>query len=274
MSALQEALKRIADNDEKVTTFRVTEWKGAAVGSKAFTALAEALKTNTHVVELDLQSMGVTNQDAVALAEAIAVNNSLTKLNLSYNQIGADGIIAIAQALAKNKSIVEGKIERQQSDYGMAAEQEVAKIYQTNTTLTRLYSTLHDRRCNQDNSRGEVRNKEIARRKEKGLDWLELDPASKEEYAAKQAAEREKKKEEAKLADVAITTKIESTGGPYTLKQLTVAKDLLPDDIDLNNKEVSLSDEEFQQLFGSDKATFAALPGWKKLAAKKAKNLH
>jgi hypothetical protein len=274
MSALQEALKRIADNDEKVTTFRVTEWKGAAVGSKAFVALADALKTNTHIVELDLQGMGVTTQDAVALAEAIAVNSSLTKLNLSYNSIGPDGIIAVAQALAKNKSITEGKIERQNQEYGVAAEQEVAKIYQTNVTLTRLYSTLHDRSCNQDNSRGEVRNKEIARLREKGMDWLHLDPARKEEYATKQAAERERKKEEAKLLDVAITSKIESTGGPYTLKQLSVAKDLLPDDIDLNNKENSLSDEEFQQVFGSDKTAFAALPAWKKAAAKKAKNLH
>ena len=58
--------------------------------------------------------------------------------------------------------------------------------YGTNTTLQRCYATLHDRSANQNNTRGETRNKTIAARKAKGADWMDLDPARRAEWAAMQ----------------------------------------------------------------------------------------
>merc|ERR1712083_555087 len=95
-----------------------------------------------------------------------------------------------------------------------------------------------------------------------GKNWDHLDPAKAEEYA------KEKKKAE-QLANAPISAKIESTGGPYTLKQLTCKKEFRPDDIDPKNLEQSLADDEFQTLFEMDKEAFGALPKWKRQNLKK-----
>merc|ERR1712165_129115 len=140
-----------------------------------------------------------------------------------------------------------------EKDMGGAVENKVADIWKTNTTLQRLYITLHDRRCNQANTRGEVRNKDIAKHIKEGKNWDHLDPAKAEEYAKAE-----------QLANAPISAKIESTGGPYTLKQLTCKKEFRPDDIDPKNLEQSLADDEFETLFEMNKEAFGALPKWKK----------
>jgi hypothetical protein len=56
---------------------------------------------------------------------------------------------------------------------------------------------------------------------------------------------------------------------PYS--QLTSRN--LPPGVDPLHREQALSDEEFVSVFGMDKASFAKLPGWKQMNAKKAKGL-
>jgi len=49
--------------------------------------------------------------------------------------------------------------------------------------------------------------------------------------------------------------------------------DPLPANVDPSRKEEYLSDREFQQVLGMDKGAWEALPSWKRVAAKRAKNL-
>eukprot|EP00946_MAST-07B_sp_MAST-7B-sp1_P003696 g3696.t1 len=55
--------------------------------------------------------------------------------------------------------------------------------------------------------------------------------------------------------------------GFYTLEQLQSTP--LPPGVDKTKRESYLDDQSFESLFGMDKASFAALPGWKRNAAKK-----
>merc|ERR1712038_1074161 len=89
----------------------------------------------------------------------------------------------------------------------------------------------------------------------------------------KKKLEAEEKKKAEQLANAPISAKIESTGGPYTLKQLTCKKEFRPDDIDPKNLEQSLADDEFETLFEMNKEAFGALPKWKKQNLKK-KNIN
>jgi len=230
------------------------------------------LLTNSNCKEVVLDGLGLRLEHALQIARAIALNN-ITKLDLGYNRIPAEGIVALGKAMSTNTSITELKIHRQEENYGTPAEEELVKLWQTNTTLTRLYATLHSRTCASINTRAEVRNMEIKKRKEAGKDWLDLDPQRAEEYKAQQEAVRLKQEAERVAANAPIAAKIESTGGPYTLKQLTCAKEFLPDDVDASKKETYLSDEEFLSVFKMDKAKFEALPKWKQTNEKNQRKL-
>ena len=77
-------------------------------------------------------------------------------------------------------------------------------------------------------------------------------------------------------AEAMAAADLESTAEPdvagnFTLAQLQSPP--YPAGIEKSKRETYLADEEFEQLFGMDKAAFAALPGWKRNAAKKKHNL-
>jgi len=267
-SSIFEAVK---SNDESMTLVDVGH---LTMSSTDYTTLGEALKQNTVVTELKIVNLGMKDADSKIFAEVIQATNTLEKVDLGYNKIGPSGMKLIAEALKDNSSITECKLHRQDKDMGSAVEDVVAKIWETNTTLQRLYITLHDRRCNQANTAGEVRNKSIAACIKAGKNWDHLDPTKQEEQKEKrrQAAEEKKKAEE--LARKPISEKVESTGGPYTLKQLTCAAEFRPDDIDPKNRQLSLADDVFEELFKMSKDDFGALAKWKQLNLKKKHNLH
>ncbi len=134
--------------------------------------------------------------------------------------------------------------------------------------------TLHDRTCNQRNTRGEIRNKEIAHRIATGKSYEDLDPATKDEWAKKEQARREEEAVSAAKANAPITSKVESTGGPYTYKQLTCAAEFRPDDVEISDRPKYLSDEEFVTIFNMSREEFTALPKWKANGKKKDVDLH
>jgi hypothetical protein len=55
--------------------------------------------------------------------------------------------------------------------------------------------------------------------------------------------------------------------GTYSLEEITSSS--LPEDVDSANKELSLHDDKFQELFGMDKEAFQKLPQWKRGNLKK-----
>jgi len=58
-----------------------------------------------------------------------------------------------------------------------------------------------------------------------------------------------------------------STVKKFSYAQLTTEP--LPEGVDLANKDQHLNDQEFQTVFGMDRAAFNALPAWKKANLKK-----
>jgi len=266
------SVKSINENDEKTTVCDLTHLK--AISDDQCKELSEALVKHEYITEIFLKELEISNKGAVHLAKVIAENPRIEKMDLGYNKITGDGMIAIGEALAGNSSITEMKLHRQEKDMGCEAEKKVVKLWDTNTTLQRLYITLHDRTCNNFNTKQEVRNKDIARLKSQGKDYKHLDPATKDEYAKEQAEKKKKEKEEKEAANAPISEKVESTGGPYTYKQLTCKEKFRPDDVDKGKRESYLSDDEFAEIFKMTKEEFGALAKWKQTGEKKKVKLH
>ena len=100
----------------------------------------------------------------------------------------------------------------------------------------------------------------------------DIDPNIRRETAARILAEREGGNPPAFVAaprEDDITEKIPARGAPYSLKELSVRQDLLPDDVDANRREEFLSDDDFKQALGMDRDSFAKSPAWKRKQKKK-----
>ena len=67
--------------------------------------IAEELKTNTSLTELQLYTCGLTAEGIGYIAEALAINNSLEILNLGGNEIKDEGVNHLASALRINRSL-------------------------------------------------------------------------------------------------------------------------------------------------------------------------
>lgn len=272
-ASLQSVIDMLAKNEPALRKAEFGGY-GVALSASQCEEIANAIATNTNCEEVDLANCGIDSESGAKFVAAVRKNSSLKKLDLGYNKINGDTIADLADALASNCNLEEVKIHRQSTDYGAGNEAKIAKLWDTNTTLTRLYCTMHDRRCNQTCTAGEVRNKEISRRKASNKDWMDLDPARRDEYAKLQKEKRAKEEEEKKAANAPITEKVPSTGGPYTYKQLTCNKEFMPDDVDVSDRPKYLTDEEFKEIFKMERADFDKLANWKKLGEKKKHNLH
>lgn len=271
--SLNSVVELLAENNASLKKVAFGDY-GLELSSKQCDEIVAALTNNTNCTEIDLSNCGIDTENGAKFAGVVAANKTLKKLDLGYNKIDGDAIAELCGAIATNCTLEEVKIHRQAKDYGSSNEAKIATLWEKNTTLTRLYATMHDRRCNQTNTAGEVSNKEIARRKESGKDWMDLDPARREEWSKAQSIKRKAEEEEKAKANAPISEKVPSTGGPYTLKQLTCLKEFLPDDVDAAKKPDYLTDEDFKVVFGMERAEFDALANWKKLGEKKKHNLH
>ena len=71
-------------------------------------ALAEAIKTNSTLTELNLSDSGTGYDGVAALAEAIKTMSTLTELNYFGNYgIRNDGLVALAKAIKTNSTLRE-----------------------------------------------------------------------------------------------------------------------------------------------------------------------
>lgn len=93
-------------------------------------------ENNPTLTELNLEKMGIDNEQVKAFAVALSKNTTLTKLSLGFNNIGSDGAHCIANALTKNTTLTELSIRGNRiRDYGA---KDIAEALQINTTLTSL----------------------------------------------------------------------------------------------------------------------------------------
>lgn len=69
-----------------------------SIGSDSAKAIADALKTNTTLVDLSLHYNSIGDEGAKAFAEALKNNSSLVRLNLLHNEIALAGAKALAES--------------------------------------------------------------------------------------------------------------------------------------------------------------------------------
>ena len=70
------------------------------IGPEGASAIAEALKVNTVLTNLELYRNNIGDEGAKAIGGALAVNGVLTNLNLLFNSLGDEGEKAIRDAVS------------------------------------------------------------------------------------------------------------------------------------------------------------------------------
>ncbi|KAL0251524.1 hypothetical protein GEMRC1_000737 [Eukaryota sp. GEM-RC1] len=108
-----------------------------SIGDAGAKSLAEALKVNTTLVELDVKGNGILDEGAIALAEALKVNSTLIEMDLGWNSIGNEGAFALAEALHLNSTIsVLNLFDNAICDEGAIA---LTQSLRVNSSITELY---------------------------------------------------------------------------------------------------------------------------------------
>ena len=135
----------IAETLKSNTALINLELNNNNVGDSGAAAIAEALKSNTAVTRLYLHNNSIGASGAAAIAEALKTNTALTTLRLGYNNIGDSGAAAIAEALKTNTALTELSLNSNNiGDSGAAA---LAEALKSNTALTELHLGYNNVTC-------------------------------------------------------------------------------------------------------------------------------
>eukprot|EP00656_Telonema_subtile_P001022 TRINITY_DN10487_c0_g2_i1.p1 TRINITY_DN10487_c0_g2~~TRINITY_DN10487_c0_g2_i1.p1 ORF type:complete len:300 (+),score=65.99 TRINITY_DN10487_c0_g2_i1:145-1044(+) len=106
------------------------------IGDDGVVALAEVLQRNSSITRVDLFNNDIGDAGAAALADTLLRNSSISFLGLHTNQIGGAGASALAAALSENTTLVSLVLEGNSiDDMGFSA---LADALENNTTLTEL----------------------------------------------------------------------------------------------------------------------------------------
>jgi ubiquinone biosynthesis protein UbiJ len=138
---LETIIERVRRNDPTLVRLDLR----GKIGVAGAQALADALRTNTTLTQLDLRSSNIgvdlssnliSAAGAQALADALRTHATLTKLNLSSNYLGDINTQPFADALKTNTTLTE--LDLISNYIGDVGAQALADALRTNTTLTRL----------------------------------------------------------------------------------------------------------------------------------------
>jgi NLR family CARD domain-containing protein 3 len=98
--------------------------------------LAEALKANTSLLELELGSNGAGAEGAVLLADALKHNSALERLDLSANGVGIGGAVLLAEAFKVNFTLTA--LELGANGVGAKGARMLAEVLKAGSALRRL----------------------------------------------------------------------------------------------------------------------------------------
>lgn len=108
--------------------------------------IAEVLRTNTHVKEINLGKCEIDTADAIKIADALAVNDTVEVLNLEKNKITNEGATAIWEALKTNKRLTELNLIGQPHQFGDACLEACINMFDYNVTLSKIIWRLESRK--------------------------------------------------------------------------------------------------------------------------------
>lgn len=117
------------------------------LGENGAIAIAEMLKENTTVTDLDLSNNEIGDNGAIAIAEMLKDNITITDVNFSSNPIERLGGLAIADMIKISTSITHINFE----DTAIyLAGKEVIKAFEENDTIT--HANFEDTELNHDHA--------------------------------------------------------------------------------------------------------------------------
>ena len=106
------------------------------LGFRDGTTLAEAIKRNSTITQLNLSRNKLGFGDGTALAEAIKHNSTITQLDLSRNALGFGDCTALAEVIKHNSTITELKLS--ENELGTGDCTTLAEAIKHNSTITQL----------------------------------------------------------------------------------------------------------------------------------------
>ncbi|CAH2273950.1 tropomodulin-3 [Pelobates cultripes] len=133
---VEETLKRIRNNDPRLVEVNLNNIKNIPIPTlKEF---AKALESNTHVKSFSVAATRSNDPVAAAFADMLKVNRTLKSLNIESNFVTGVGILALVEALRDNETLQEIKIDNQRQQLGTAAEMEIARLLEENTSILKF----------------------------------------------------------------------------------------------------------------------------------------
>ncbi|MBN3316762.1 LMOD2 protein, partial [Atractosteus spatula] len=133
---IDDALEKISNND--INTNEVNLNNIENISKETLIHFTEALKSNTVVRVFSLANTHADDHVALAIAQMLKENNCITNLNIESNFITGKGILAIMRALQQNTALTELRFHNQRHICGGQVEMEIAKLLKENTTLLKL----------------------------------------------------------------------------------------------------------------------------------------
>ena len=106
------------------------------IGDGGATTLAEMLKENRTLEKLDVSNNSIGDGGATALAEVLMVNTTLQKLNVRFNSIGDGGATTLAHSLKMNMTLQQLNVSNNSIGNGGATA--LAGMLRVNQTLQQL----------------------------------------------------------------------------------------------------------------------------------------
>jgi len=132
-----EGAKALAEALRTNTTLTEINLTCNGIGPEGAKALVETLQLNIKLTTINFGCNGIGDEGAKALAEALRTNTTLTKINLANNNIGLEGIKALAEALQMNTKLTT--IDLANSNIGDKGAKTLAEALQLNTKLTNIF---------------------------------------------------------------------------------------------------------------------------------------
>jgi tropomodulin len=137
MTDVEESIRKLKDNDKELKSLNLNNIKNLSV--ERLVNVCEALKNNQVCVKFDMASVSANDKIAKALAEALRENTTLRTVNVESNYIGGEAIVEIIKAVNVNQTLLELRVANQKPEVlGNKVEMQIASLLKENHTLLRL----------------------------------------------------------------------------------------------------------------------------------------
>ena len=110
-------------------------------------AVVGAFGSNSVVQRVDMVNALAGDAIAQAWGGALKANSTLEALNLESNSISTGGILALAEGLRENSTLKELKLANQRANFTQQAEEALAEALEANLSVTRLTIDLRSKRA-------------------------------------------------------------------------------------------------------------------------------